>query len=133
MKYIKSNYPHAENHFPPFEKKLPGGKVKKFPGVILPRSNYLPHEVAAGKRNVVAISDAQHDRLMADEMFAGMLKAGSYEILDSMPEGKKTQEERIAELEAQNAELQAKLNPEGEKKDAGGEPSAAAAQGGKKE
>jgi hypothetical protein len=100
MKFIKSNYNHAELHFPP---------TQTAPGVILPRASYLPHEIANGKRNVIVISDQQYARLNDDEQFKSMLKAGLYEFVSELPAGSKTSQEVIEEQNARIAELEAQL------------------------
>lgn len=109
MRYIKSNFPHAEMYFPPLG---PLGKPS-MPPVTLPRSVYASHELVAGKRNAIPISDQQYARLMADDQFKGMLKAGQYEFIDELPADVKThgevmyeKEQEIEALKAQIAELQ---------------------------
>lgn len=100
MKYIKSNFPHAEHHFP---------AIGKLPPVTLPKSFYRNDEIAVGKRSVIAISDQQFKRLQGDEVFEGMLRRGDYEILDEMPADVKTQGEVLAEKEDEIASLKDRI------------------------
>jgi hypothetical protein len=88
MRYLKSHNRHHELHFPP---------MGSLPGITLPRDFYLPHEMANGKRSVIAVSPPQEERLAADGDFKARMKKGEYEWVETMPEDQKSDLERLAE------------------------------------
>jgi hypothetical protein len=105
VRYLKSHNRHHELHFPP---------IGNLPGITLPRDFYLSHEVAAGKRSVVAVSPPQEQRLLADEEFKTRLRAGEYEWVDAMPDEVKTDAERLAEARTEIRRLKKLAGEEGE-------------------
>jgi hypothetical protein len=92
MRYLKSHNRHHELHFPP---------TGSLPGITLPRDQYLPHEMANGKRSVIAVSPPQEERLAADDDFKARMRKGEYEWVETMPEDQKTDTERLAESRAE--------------------------------
>ncbi len=111
MKYLKSFHPY-EMTFRTSLKATP---------ITLPRRVYKRGLLAAGRRNIMSVTDAQLAQLNQSRTFQALLKAGQkggYVVMDTIPEHLKTDEERLSDERAKNAALEAELAAlKGKKKD----------------
>lgn len=104
-----------------YEMRLPsikrGGRV--LPEVVLPRGRYSPAEMDRGKRPVVVLSDAEVERLEADEVAMSMFRPHGrggkigFRFVDAVPERYRSKADRITTLEQQNAVLRSLLRKSG--------------------
>lgn len=104
-----------------YELRLPsirkGGRI--LPEVTLPRGKYSPAEADRGKRPIAVLSDAEVERLEADDVAMSMFRPHGrggkigYRYIDSVPDRYRSKADRITSLEQQNALLRALLRKNG--------------------
>jgi bifunctional DNA-binding transcriptional regulator/antitoxin component of YhaV-PrlF toxin-antitoxin module len=81
-------------------------------GKVIPKQTYNLLELERGKRAVLILQDEDYNKLCENAVFAAMVKAGSVEVSDKMPEDKKSETQTKTEnneLLAQNERLMKEL------------------------